>query len=78
MKMYDYANEDQSSIHSFSVLAHLCMWRRFKCPICNPKGAFKVAAKMLMKEFTRRKRKGGQMDKKWLGPYYITRCLGTP
>ena len=31
---------------------------------------------MLMKDFTRRKRKGGKMDKKWLGPYYITRCLG--
>jgi hypothetical protein len=50
------------------------MWLRFKYLVPYlPKGAFKVGAKMLMKDFTRRKRKGGKMDKKWLGPYYITR-----
>ena len=31
---------------------------------------------MLMKDHTRRKRKGGKIDHKWLGPYSITRVLG--
>ena len=31
---------------------------------------------MLLKDFRRRKRKGGKMDYKWSGPYVITQNLG--
>ena len=31
---------------------------------------------MLLRDFTRRKRKGGKLDHKWRGPYEITRVLG--
>ena len=37
---------------------------------------YRVGTKMLMKDFTRRKRKGGKLDHKWLGPYTITHVLG--
>lgn len=39
-------------------------------------GAYQVGTKVLMKDFTRRKWKGGKMDRKWRGPYSITKCLG--
>ena len=39
-------------------------------------GAYKLGAKVLLRDFTRRKRKGGKMDLKWQGPYTITKCLG--
>ncbi len=44
-------------------------------PVFIPKGAFQVGAKVLRRDFTRRKRKGGKMDPKWLGPYTIARDL---
>jgi len=31
---------------------------------------------MLVKDFNRKKRKGGKLDYKWKGPYTITKCLG--
>ena len=31
---------------------------------------------MLVKDFNRKKRKGGKLDYKWKGPYTITQCLG--
>ena len=37
---------------------------------------YQVGAKVLKKDFTRKKRKGGKMDPKWLGPYTITQKLG--
>ena len=40
------------------------------------KGTFEVGAKMLLKDFNRRKRKGGKLDFKWTGPYIITHSLG--
>ena len=36
----------------------------------NPE-AFLVGSKVLIKDFTRRKRQGGKMDFRWLGPYTI-------
>lgn len=37
---------------------------------------YQVGVKILKKDFTRKKRKGGKMDPKWLGPYTITQELG--
>ena len=37
---------------------------------------YRVGVKVLKKDFTRKKRKGGKMDLKWLGPYTITQELG--
>lgn len=39
-------------------------------------GIFKVGAVVLKKDFTRKKRKGGKLDSKWVGPYKIVRSLG--
>ena len=41
----------------------------------NPK-VYIVGAKVLKKDFLRKKRKGGGMDEKYIGPYVITRHLG--
>ena len=38
--------------------------------------AFQCGAKVLMKDLQRKKRKGGKLDVKWLGPYTITKNLG--
>ena len=37
---------------------------------------FKIGSIVLKKDFTRRKRKGGKMDEKWVGPYRIVSVLG--
>ena len=37
---------------------------------------FNVGSVVLKKDFTRRKRKGGKMDYRWLGPYVISASLG--
>ena len=34
------------------------------------------AAAVFMKDFTRKKRHGGKLDYRWLGPYTITKALG--
>lgn len=39
-------------------------------------GTFEVGSKMLLKDFNRRKRKGGKLDHKWTGPYVISHHLG--
>ena len=39
-------------------------------PIC-----YKIGALVLVKDFTRKKRKGGKLDPKWLGPYIIQKKL---
>ena len=39
-------------------------------------GCYSVGAKMLVKDFNRKKRKGGKLDYIWKGPYTITQCLG--
>ena len=39
-------------------------------------GSYAVGAKMLVKDFNRKKRKGGKMDHQWMGPFKITKCLG--
>ena len=41
----------------------------------NPK-VYTVGSKVLKKDFLRKKRKGGKMDAKYIGPYVITRHLG--
>ena len=38
--------------------------------------AYRVGASVLLKDFTRRKRKGGKLDMRWFGPFRITRILG--
>ena len=38
--------------------------------------AFRVGVRVLRKDFTRKKRRGGKMDSKWLGPYMIVKDLG--
>ena len=35
-----------------------------------------MGAKMDVKDFNRKKRKGGKMDYRWMGPFVITKCLG--
>jgi hypothetical protein len=37
---------------------------------------FRVGALVLKKDFTRKKRKGGKLDSKWVGPYKIVATLG--
>ena len=37
---------------------------------------FMIGALVLKKDFTRRKRKGGKLDAKWVGPYKILSALG--
>ena len=37
---------------------------------------FQVGSLVLKKDFTRKKRAGGKLDHKWLGPYRISRVLG--
>ena len=37
---------------------------------------FNVGSVVLKKDFTQRKRKGGKMDYRWLGPYVISASLG--
>lgn len=39
-------------------------------------GTYSVGAKMLIKDYERKKRKGGKMDYRWLGPYIIEKSLG--
>ena len=39
-------------------------------------GSYTVGAKMLVKDFKRKKRKGGKMDHRWMGPFTITKNLG--
>ena len=41
----------------------------------NP-AAYKVGAKVLKKDFLRKKRKGGKMDTRFVGPYVITKNVG--
>ena len=38
--------------------------------------AYKLGAVVLKKDFTRKKRKGGKLDAKWLGPFTIVGSLG--
>lgn len=37
---------------------------------------YAVGALVLKKDFTRKKRKGGKLDSKWVGPYKIAKVLG--
>ena len=45
------------------------MTKRAK-PLC-----YKVGALVLVKDFTRKKHKGGKLDPKWIGPYIIQKKL---
>ena len=37
---------------------------------------YKLGSVVLKKDFSRKKRKGGKMDEKWLGPFTIVGILG--
>ncbi len=37
---------------------------------------YKIGAKVLLKDLLRKKRKGGKLDTKWLGPFVIRKKLG--
>ena len=37
---------------------------------------FSTGSEIFMKDFTRKKRQGGKLDFRWLGPYTITAALG--
>ena len=43
---------------------------------CNNLEVYSVSALVLKKDFTRKKRKGGKLDSKWVGPFRITKALG--
>ena len=43
---------------------------------CTNPEVYSVGALVLKKDFTRKKRKGGKLDSKWLGPFRITKVLG--
>ena len=45
--------------------------KKLSCP-----EVFQVGAFVMKKDFTRKKRKGGKLDPKWVGPYCITSNLG--
>ena len=45
--------------------------KRFGAASC-----FKVGSKVFVKDFTRKKRKGGKLDTRWLGSYIVTTALG--
>ena len=49
--------------------------KAYDCKHFDPH-VFKVGMLVLKKDFTRRKRKGGKLDPKWLGPYKIVATLG--
>ena len=36
---------------------------------------FSVGSDVFMKDFTRKKRKGGKLDARWIGPYTVTAAL---
>ena len=42
--------------------------------MCPP--AFHLGAQVLKKDFTRKRRLGGKLDSKWIGPYSIVANLG--
>ena len=61
------------------TISQVCNFEFLYCPIhslCMYAGAYSVGAKMLIKDYNRKKRKGGKMDYKWLGPYTIVKSLG--
>ena len=41
-----------------------------------PGSLFAVGSLVLKKDFTQKKRKGGKLDRRWVGPYQITSLLG--
>ena len=41
----------------------------------NP-SAYAIGSRVLVKDFTRKKRKEGKLDFRWIGPYYIMKNLG--
>ena len=41
-----------------------------------PSSLFNVGSLVLKKDFTRKKRKGGKLDRRWVGPYQIIGLLG--
>ena len=45
--------------------------KKHSCP-----EVYKVGSVVLKKDFTRKKRKGGKLDMKWLGPFRIVGSLG--
>lgn len=45
--------------------------KKHSCP-----EVYKLGAVVLKKDFTRKKRKGGKLDAKWLGPFTIVGSLG--
>ena len=45
--------------------------RKHACPL-----TYKVGARVLKKDFTRKRRRGGKLDCKWVGPYRIAAHLG--
>lgn len=45
--------------------------KKHSCP-----EVFKIGAVVLKKDFTRKKRKGGKLDSKWVGPYQIVCSIG--
>ena len=45
--------------------------KKHSCP-----ETFKVGSTVLKKDFTRKKRKGGKLDSRWVGPYKISCSLG--
>ena len=51
----------------------LCITINFAC---KHTGTYSVGAKMLVKDFNQKKRKGGKLDYKWKGPYIVTKSLG--
>lgn len=51
-------------------------WHSYICMLCVYIGSYSVGEKMLVKDFNRKKRKGGKLDYRWKGPYIITKSLG--
>ena len=45
--------------------------KKHSCP-----EVYQVGSVVLKKDFTRKKRKGGKLDEKWLGPFKIVGSLG--
>jgi len=56
-------------MHAY-VSIHACALISFRT------GAYAVGAEVLVKDYERKKRKGGKLDYRWLGPYKIEKSLG--
>ena len=91
-ELQTWVSADDFNAESFEKLTGVCQWyvEEAKCKIIEAQKKqkhyydlkhskpclFDVGAQVLLKDFRRKKRKGGKLDPKWLGPFSISKDLG--